>query len=640
LIRKGLAVGVVLLFLLSSVMSVGIGGITSSIRVSPSEKTLNTYETNRYNIHRYPEGYFGQSSVDVQSNLLPSVQNQQMTGTIQSISSNGGPMDSPWPMYCHDTKHTGLSPYTTVNNPMTEKWRFVLSGVSYDCAPTIDNNGIIYAPRYGLYAINPNGTLKGYLQLPGYSETAPLINENGIIYLGTIWNSPNYLYSIYSNNMSIRWRYLTGNDITSSPAIGNDDAIYCGDWNGNIHAVYQNGTRKWMYHTGDVITSSPAIGDDGTIYIGSHDDYVYALHPNGTLKWRFQTGSWVHASPTIGPDGTVYIGSDDSYLYALNPNTGSMIWRCSIGGTWCSPTLGPDGTIYLGTWGMNFYAIRPNGTIKWTYTAPGRIWEGSSAALSSDGILYFGTKWFDGGIGAFIALNASDGQQRFIDYFGEYETSPAIAEDGTIYAVTSDTAGDYGILHAFGRGVLRADAGGPYAGYAGEKFTVNEMIYGGTPPYSCYWDFGDGNTSTERHPIHIYHNIGTYNITFTVTDSEHNTSIGTTTIDVTYGPPDATLIKPTGGVYVANIQIIPGDDGLPLIFGHITLMVNASHPVADIDHVEFLIDGKVRATDRKPPYQWVWRQRYLFKGFHLMTIVAVSTVGTSAERNYQVIKFF
>jgi hypothetical protein len=77
-----------------------------------------------------------------------------------------------------------------------------------------------------------------------------------------------------------------------------------------------------------------------------------------------------------------------------------------------------------------------------------------------------------------------------------------------------------------------------------------------------------------------------------------------------------------------------------LIFGHITLKVNASHPVADIDHVEFYIDGKLQATDRTPPYQWVWRQRYLFNSFHLITIVAVSTVGTSAERNYQVIKFF
>ena len=33
-------------------------------------------------------------------------------------------MDSPWPMYCHDERHTGRSNYSTVGNPSgVEKWR-------------------------------------------------------------------------------------------------------------------------------------------------------------------------------------------------------------------------------------------------------------------------------------------------------------------------------------------------------------------------------------------------------------------------------------------------------------------------------------------------------------------------------------
>jgi PKD repeat protein len=194
---------------------------------------------------------------------------------------------------------------------------------------------------------------------------------------------------------------------------------------------------------------------------------------------------------------------------------------------------------------------------------------------------------------------------------------------------------------SFGRGVLCADAGGPYTGYAGEPFTVNEMIYGGTPPYTCHWDFGDGNTSDERHPTHTYYDIGTYDITFTVTDSEHNTSIDQTTINVTYGPPHVNIIKPDPGIYIANIKIISLDSRI-LIFGRITIKVNASHPVVGIDHVEFYIDGTLRATDTTPPYSWLWKDRFPLKGehAHYLQVKAVSTVGTNAWQGWDLTKFF
>ncbi len=374
----------------------------------------------------------------------------QVTDDTSEVPPEGGLQDSAWPMYCHDTKHTGRSPYNTDDNPMTEKWSYSLYGYSDHSAPVLDSQGTIYVADSHIYAIYPNGTLKWEYVYGSPVEGCPAIDEQrGVLYYGIGYDSPNYLYALYLSNGSTKWKYNTGNHITSSPVIDEEGVIYFGDWNGNVHAVYPDGTRKWMYHTGDVITSSPAIGDDGTIYIGSHDDYVYAFYPNGTVKWQFPTGSWVHGSPTIGSDGTVYIGSDDDYLYALNPENGMEIWHCLIGsGNWGSPTLDKEGMLYLGTFNMKFYSIYPNGTIKWTYNAPGRIWFGSSAALSNDGILYFGTTWMDGGEGAFVALNVDDGSERFIDTYGDYETSPAIASDGTVYAVSIDF--NTGVLHAFG----------------------------------------------------------------------------------------------------------------------------------------------------------------------------------------------
>ena len=288
-------------------------------------------------------------------------------------------------------------------------------------------------------------------------------------------------------------------------------------------------------HYGDIITSSPAIGDDGTIYIGSHDNYVYAFYPNGTLKWRFQTGAWVHASPTIAADGTIYIGSDDEYLYALNPENGSMIWRCPIGYTWGSPTLGPDGTIYLGVWEMEFYAIYPNGTIKWTYNAPGRIWFGSSATVSSDGTIFFGTTTQDGGSGALVALNP-DGTERFHNYYGFYATSPAIGKDATVYAASFFYGVEMtGYLHAFGALDPNAPTAPTITGQTNGKIKrTYDYIFTSTSPLGnqIYYliDWGDGMTTDWLGPYtsgetitleHSWSEQGTYNITARAKDTDN-----------------------------------------------------------------------------------------------------------------------
>jgi hypothetical protein len=40
---------------------------------------------------------------------------------------------------------------------------------------------------------------------------------------------------------------------------------------------------------------------------------------------------------------------------------------------------------------------------------------------------------------------------------------------------------------------------------------------------SCYWDFGDGGTSTDVSPVHVYHTAGTYDVFLTVTLDDGST---------------------------------------------------------------------------------------------------------------------
>ena len=129
------------------------------------------------------------------------------------------------------------------------------------------------------------------------------------------------------------------------------------------------------------------------------------------------------------------------------------------------------------------------------------------------------------------------------------DSSPSIAEDGTIY-IGSAYDIDSGYLYAFGVGDLKADANGPYYGLINEPIHFTGSSSGGYYPHSYHWDFGDNHTSEEQNPIHTYINAGNYTVTLTVTDNTSNTTSDTTWtwIQENNTPPNKPIIEgPTKG---------------------------------------------------------------------------------------------
>ena len=134
----------------------------------------------------------------------------------------------------------------------------------------------------------------------------------------------------FVGTLALKWKYKTGDHISSSPAIDKDGTIYIGSDDGYLHAIRPDGTPKWEYETGTWGRSSPAIGEDGTIYIGSGCS-LYAINPDGTLKWKYKTGDVEYSSSAIGKDGTIYVGGNDGYLHAIRPD-GTPKWKYETGG--------------------------------------------------------------------------------------------------------------------------------------------------------------------------------------------------------------------------------------------------------------------------------------------------------------------
>jgi hypothetical protein len=129
--------------------------------------------------------------------------------------------------------------------------------------------------------------------------------------------------------------------------------------------------------------------------------------------------------------------------------------------------------------------------------------------------------------------------------------------------------------------------------------------FGGIPPYQYHWAFGDGNTSDEPNPTHIYTHRGNYTATFTVADNEGNHSQNTTQVTIGYPLPQISFIKPENAVYVFNIKILPWP--YPVVFGPINIKVEASQVEIGIERVEFYDDGELIKTDQAQPYDCLWR---------------------------------
>ncbi|MDD3135964.1 MAG: PKD domain-containing protein, partial [Methanoregula sp.] len=425
----------------------------------------------------------------------------------------------------------------------------------------IGSDNILYAGSYDtyVYAIYPeNGSIKWKSPATGTKiyGGGPAIGTDGTIYIGS-----DALYA-FDTQGTLKWKNTTGTANYATPAIGLDGTIYIGSQTtGTFYAYNPDGTLKWS-NTSGAVKGSAAIGLDGTIYAGSTDTNVYAWNADGTLKWKNTTGGAIVGSPAIGPDGTIYIGNSATVmsLNALNPD-GTLKWTYPVlGYIQGTPGIGADGTIYVGTsTGSTHYAINPDGTLKWSNSISGVY---GSPVIAADGTVYFACKnkymYAYPGVVNFSADQTNGLAPLAVQFTG---TSPLAVTawhwdfgDGT-------TSTDQNPLHTYtpggtytinltithGNGTNTLVKKGYISAYAlpVANFTASATS-GVTPlsvtftdqttgaPTSWLWEFGDGTTSTEQNPTHIFTTPGSSTTTYTVNLTATNPGGSTTTSKIDY----------------------------------------------------------------------------------------------------------
>ena len=245
---------------------------------------------------------------------------------------------------------------------------------------------------------------------------------------------------VLAGNPYRAWRYDTGGDLRSTPAISGAVA-YFGTREGYLIALdLLTRQPKWSFDLGGYpVRASPAIANR-TVFIANGFS-VFAIDADtGLQRWKFTMDYAGESSPTVA-DGVVYVASKENHLYAIDAASGEQIWFFKTDGLlFGSPSVTDDQVIIGGDDGDLFAIDREHGHLDWKLTLDSGIY--STPALA-DGRVFVTTK-----NKTTVAVDLKTGDELWSYPVGG-SASPAVADgvvyigsdDGAIYAIDAATGG-------------------------------------------------------------------------------------------------------------------------------------------------------------------------------------------------------
>ncbi|MFF1574792.1 PKD domain-containing protein [Leifsonia sp. NPDC058292] len=301
--------------------------------------------------------------------------------------------------------------------------------------------------------------------------------------------------------------------------------------------------------------------DDGHIVFGTYTGQTNTI----TSPTALNNNQWHYAVATQGSNGmNLYV---DGVLIGTNPQTGAQsytgYWRIGGDNTWGS--TGPyfsgtldEAAVYSSVLSSqdvaNHYALGTNGTLP--NQAPVASFTTSQTGLT---VNVDGTASSDpDGTIASYAWDFGD---------GDTATTPTASHtyvQGGSYAVKLTVTDDQGTTSTKTTAVTVTAPPpnqAPVAAFTSTVDHLNVAFNGSTSAdpdgtvASYAWDFGDGATSTDANPTHVYGSAGTFTVTLTVTDDKGLASAPVqqqvTTVAVPNQAPTASFTATPNGLTVA-----------------------------------------------------------------------------------------
>jgi outer membrane protein assembly factor BamB len=231
-------------------------------------------------------------------------------------------------------------------------------------SPKINGDGVIFvggsdhggpagSERFFLYGYLPSGLRVASRQVDAMITTAPSLDPNGYLWLGTA-NGTLYRMSFNLTTVAsfpIDPGYSLGNGLAWTP----DHLLLVPSTHNRLVAWNTTfGIIEWSAVVSDSVTAPPAVGSDGKVIFGSHDGKLHAVRLiDGSRLWDADLGAGGSVDSAPASDGVyVYVvgGSPVAKLYAYSRATGSAAWATDLGGISTgasSPAIGFSHTLYI-----------------------------------------------------------------------------------------------------------------------------------------------------------------------------------------------------------------------------------------------------------------------------------------------------
>lgn len=328
-------------------------------------------------------------------------------------------------------------------------------------------------------------------------------------------------------------------------------------------ASVKTGVVKW---TARIVETErwhpPAVGRNGALYVvsvGRDNGALHIVGDGGEVETVFETSYVFTSGPVVAPDGTAYIATDGGRLYAISAD-GRERWHyggvvSSYSSNCAGPAVGSNGFVYFSSNEDGvLYCFDTEGAVQWSYAATGL---GPSPAIAPDGSIYALTR---------NTLHALDSNGTLQWTYGpttdsvDLYSSAAIGSDGTVYF--ADTGGTLHAVAPDGTGRWTFLAGG--AVRSAPIIGMDDTVYFGADDGVLYAVRSDGTevwrveTTGRIRSAPAIDSLGriyfnTDGDRFRAIDSVDGTEVWSISSDVSgweYGSSTPVAIGPDGTVYV------------------------------------------------------------------------------------------
>ena len=341
-----------------------------------------------------------------------------------------------------------IRPEVTINSPFA-KGKKEKSGANEESdslggkvyEPIIGADGTIYFTSMDrrLYAINPDGSDRWFVQLPSVVTEEPAIGPDGTIYV-----NGKYLSAIGPDG-SFKWVYESNSG--SSPFVDSSGTIYLTrkKTNQGLVALNPDGSIRWTLDS--MFRDHIVAAEDGTIYVGNQDKHMYAINQDGQVLWAYEVEHRVAASPKLSNHGVLYFRSGNHEFHALQVKSMGLADSPF-------PTFQGDnqnsGNYYVRSRDFNYRppsappgpVLTPAFQAQWDYQGcQDRHFE-ANFSIGSNGDLYVNCGY---PTNEFLALRA-DGNRHWAHSYNEFEfpilTEAAVQNNGDIVYVVAGLCED------------------------------------------------------------------------------------------------------------------------------------------------------------------------------------------------------